>query len=343
MAYADTIRTTDYTREELANLIDGNRFVGEAVFTAGTEPNYTVTLTPAPSAYFQGMTVIARPHASNTSGPAYLDVNGLGAKLIRVRALTGTGSRNLYLGELNIGHPCIFVYDGASFILANPAGGYVVDNSLVPFTTGTRPNYELTTNIKEVGTLDGRTVRFRCHSTFNGGTATLNVNGTGARNIVVKQYSTVERGLLNGELAYGGVYKVTYEDGEWQLTNPSYSAGVVAYTPSVSSSGGTLTLLGSDVWYTYLNARAIRVHVEANFSLLGTQSADIYISLPTTFGGEDFNTFGVGYVAGAAGYADYGCRVFVSSSGMVFRRDDQTPWQIDGSFTLYATVIYNQG
>ena len=125
MAYADTIRTTDYTREELANLIDGNRFVGEAVTTTGTAPNFTVTLTPAPSAYFEGMTFIIKMHQDLGLGTPTLNVNGLGAKPLKVTIAT-TSTRDVSAFELNQRTYYTVSYNAAGdyFKVHNPDYGY---------------------------------------------------------------------------------------------------------------------------------------------------------------------------------------------------------------------------
>ena len=82
----------------------------KAVTTSGTEPNYTVTLTPAPAAYFDGMTFIAKIHSTLTGTGATINVNGLGAKNIEVSS-PGTGERDVYPSELSADSPYIFSYD----------------------------------------------------------------------------------------------------------------------------------------------------------------------------------------------------------------------------------------
>jgi len=125
MAYADSIRTTDYTREELADLIDGNRFINEAVLTAGTQPNYTVTLTPAPAAYYDGMSFTIVIHSTLISTGATLNVNGLGAKDLKITT-AGSGRRDPIIGELSAGEAYVVTYISSanSFQIANPTFGY---------------------------------------------------------------------------------------------------------------------------------------------------------------------------------------------------------------------------
>ena len=122
MAYADSIRTTDYTREELATLIDGNQFISQAVTTAGTAPNYTVTLTPAPSAYTTGQVFAIRIHSALlTYTGATLNVNGLGAKALKI-ATYNNSLRDPVAVELGQRVVYYVSYDGTDdcFRIANP-------------------------------------------------------------------------------------------------------------------------------------------------------------------------------------------------------------------------------
>ena len=125
MAYADSIRTTDYTREELATLIDGNHFIKEAVNTTGTRPNYEVTLSPAPAAYYDGMSLTVTIHSTLVSTGATLNVNGLGAKDLKITT-AGSGRRDPIIGELSLGQAYLVTYVSSlnSFQIANPTIGY---------------------------------------------------------------------------------------------------------------------------------------------------------------------------------------------------------------------------
>jgi len=72
----------DAVQSNLTNHIaDYVRHPGYAV-TGGSGNAYTVTLSPAPSGYVDGMGVVIRANRDNT-GPSTLNVNGLGAKTIK--------------------------------------------------------------------------------------------------------------------------------------------------------------------------------------------------------------------------------------------------------------------
>lgn len=342
MAYADSIRTTDYTREELATLIDGNRIVGEAPLTSGTQPNYTVTLSPAPAAYFAGMEITVRVHATNTAGPVYIDVNGLGAKLIRVRSLTGSGSRNLYYHEFLLGNTARLVYDGASFVLDNPAGGFHLDTNLAPTTSGTAPNYELTYYPQDIGVPTyGRTIDFICHETLTSGTPTLNVNGTGARNLVVKQYSTVERALLPFELNFGGTYRATYYDGAWQVHNPEYGGGLTSFTPSVAAGAGTATITFDDCVYCWVSPRIVWVSYRLTLSQAGASTSYIKLTLPQNRTGSVDENLLPAYQSGLTGITEYAVRAALRETNYVWiYLNTFANIPIDTSYNLYIMGTY---
>jgi len=99
-----------------------------AVTTSGSVPAYTVTLTPAPSAYFEGMTFVINPHATlNTLSTSTLNVNGLGAKELKV-SKNGSVTRNLSAYEINDSGYYVITYNasGDHFIVHNPSCGYNV-------------------------------------------------------------------------------------------------------------------------------------------------------------------------------------------------------------------------
>jgi hypothetical protein len=75
--------------------------------TAGTSTAYTMTLSPAPTAYTAGLTIIAQLHTNNGVSPT-INVNGLGA----VNILTPTGAPASGLLKANANY--MMVHDGVS-------------------------------------------------------------------------------------------------------------------------------------------------------------------------------------------------------------------------------------
>lgn len=84
----------------------------------GTSTDYQVTLTPAPSAYTDGMIVAFKPANTNTDISCTLNVNGLGAQGIIINAPTAF----LSLGDISNNYTAHFMYSATTqqFILLNP-------------------------------------------------------------------------------------------------------------------------------------------------------------------------------------------------------------------------------
>jgi len=91
--------------------------VSKAVTATGTEPNYAVTLTPAPTAYFTGMTFDFTAHQRLTSTGGTLNVNGLGAKDLKIKY---SAARSPEAGEIQNDTTYRVTYDGTRFLIHNP-------------------------------------------------------------------------------------------------------------------------------------------------------------------------------------------------------------------------------
>jgi len=99
--------------------------VTKAVTTTGTAPAYEVTLTPAPSAYATGQIFAIRIHSTlTTSAGATLNVNGLGAKALKV-ATYGNSTRDIIAYEMGQRTVYYVVYDATDgfFRVLNPTFG----------------------------------------------------------------------------------------------------------------------------------------------------------------------------------------------------------------------------
>jgi hypothetical protein len=98
--------------------------VSKAVTTAGTVPNYTVTLTPAPAAYVDGMSFCIQIHSTLNVSGATLDVNGLGAKDLKITKV-GATTRDPFPAELSSRNTYLVAYSSVldAFTIANPTFG----------------------------------------------------------------------------------------------------------------------------------------------------------------------------------------------------------------------------
>ena len=217
---------------------------------------------------------------------------------------------------------------------------------LAVLTSGTPPNYTVTLTSAPTAYTQGMSFPIIIHSTLPsiGGT-TLNVNGLGAKNLKVTTGGSNRRDPIVGELSARQVYFVTYEAAldSFQIANPTIGYQILGYTPSVSSSSGTLGLGGSlDNWWQYIGPTTIRVHWQLQLGLSGSTSQYLNVSLPVTPASHEANTFGIGYVVGVSGYASYGAEAYINGSNVRFARTDQANWAIDANFFLYGTMIYDR-
>ncbi len=81
---------------------------------AGANDSYSITLSPAPTDYTNGMMVLFRANTVNT-GAASININGLGVKTIVKRVNT-----TLANGDIPALAVCLLIYDGTNFVLLNP-------------------------------------------------------------------------------------------------------------------------------------------------------------------------------------------------------------------------------
>lgn len=96
----------------------------------GTADAINVTVSPTPGSYVAGMTIHTVP-ASNNTGTATLNVNGLGVKTIKV------GTANLSAGDILANVPAAFIYDGTNFQMHSPSRGSLGNLSLpIPLASG---------------------------------------------------------------------------------------------------------------------------------------------------------------------------------------------------------------
>lgn len=87
----------------------------------GTADALTITVTPAISAYAAGQTFKFIGAASNATTAPTINVDGLGAKTIKVRSAAG-GKSAIAIGSIAAGMEIGVVYDGTDFILESGGG-----------------------------------------------------------------------------------------------------------------------------------------------------------------------------------------------------------------------------
>lgn len=104
--------------------------IWKAASPGGTGDAITGTITPAPSAYTQGMLVWVIAPGANTVVAPTINVNSLGAKTIRKRQAA------LIAGDYASGDLLYLVYDGTYFELLNPKNSLPDLSALTTDTTG---------------------------------------------------------------------------------------------------------------------------------------------------------------------------------------------------------------
>ena len=197
----------------------------------GTANAQTVTLAPAPTAYYTGMRVVWLPAVANT-GAVTLNANALGAKNIFANGSACVG------GELQTNLPAIAVYDGTQFQLTNPEVHANANASNLPTSAGTA-NAQTVTNSFPFTSLRTGQYQWFLPGNANTGATTLAVDGLTAKNVFA--YGSA---LLGGELSTTIPALVKYDGTQWNLINPQDATG--SFT--ITLTGMTATTTGTINW-----------------------------------------------------------------------------------------------
>lgn len=92
------------------------------VYVAGT---YSIALNPAATAYTAGMRIVFKPDTTNT-GAASVNVNGLGAQVLKA-----AGATDVAAGRIAAGQIVDILYDGANFQLVNEPNKFDVGETAI--------------------------------------------------------------------------------------------------------------------------------------------------------------------------------------------------------------------
>lgn len=103
--------------------------------TSGSNTAYTVTLEPAPTELYAGMTITIIPHQTSNLPSATLNVNGLGAKNFRMRGYTTGSVYAPYTSSfLTASKPVTLTYDGTYWVIVGYSKPYWYDIQSRPST-----------------------------------------------------------------------------------------------------------------------------------------------------------------------------------------------------------------
>lgn len=240
--------------------------------TAGSGTAYTASISPAPGAYYTGMTLFLKAHAVSGASPT-LNINGLGAKNLKKRGGSAVIGGDIFANQL-----LHVTYDGTNFIIVD---GLVSDgtDTYGGTSSGAANVYAFTIPITTGAYRAEMIVTFLAHQT-NTGAATANMNGLGSVDIKRADGSA----LTGGEIQINQYVTLIYNGSgaNFRLLEPA-AIGWSSYTPTLSQSG-SLTLSSTSI----LVARYLRigkiVNVQIGFSgtLGGTASTDLRFTLPFT-------------------------------------------------------------
>ncbi|KXG78298.1 outer membrane protein assembly factor BamB family protein [Thermotalea metallivorans] len=145
---APTKSLQELADEQASHLADNVKHSNYAVAT-GSANTYAVTLTPAPTAYTEGMCVVVKINIDNT-GASTINVNGLGAKSIKK-----PNGNDVTSGGLKAGSIYTLRYNGTNFILQGEgASGNATASDLLSGKTATTDAGEIVGTMPNRGTVN---------------------------------------------------------------------------------------------------------------------------------------------------------------------------------------------
>lgn len=212
----------------------------------GTANTYVITFAagqPQPSSYKAGMRVVFKALNANT-GASTINVNGLGA--VAIRRATGVA---LSAADINSGQIVELTYDGTVFQMANYLGAGATSNTNtvvdIPYVadTGTQNAIVATYSPAITSLTDGLYLAVKLANTITGA-ATVNVNGLGAKAIVLGDGTNPPYNVFLAGMDLLLAYSTAM--GKFQIANTSasmfYLRPTSNYTIYVNASTGSDTL-----------------------------------------------------------------------------------------------------
>lgn len=198
--------------------------------SSGSANVYTVTLSPAPTAYTAGQTIgCFTPHAANTVNNPTVNFNGLGAKTIQKFGIGLAGANDM----LTTASACM-VYDGTNFQLLDPmkVTGSIsqVFSDSPTFTTKITTPAITTTNLLLNATAP------TISSGFGTSPSIVGANGTAAFTINVGTGGAASSGVIGFPTAATG-WVVHCDD----ITNPTTAGGIMVKQTASSTTTATIT------------------------------------------------------------------------------------------------------
>lgn len=213
-------------------------------------------------------------------------------------------------------------------------------------TTGTQPNYTVTLYDGPSSYYDGLTFVIRPHQNQTSTSATLNVNGLGAKSLVFHTVSEYFAPLVPNMLGSEGAYRVTFSSAAdaFIVHNPTFGQET-NFNPTWGVSGGGPVTLRTDfdTNYRWLNNKTVMVRTYCSLELVGATSV-LTFALPYKADGDDRLVIGSGYVSSISGQTEYIVLAYIPTSLTIMNIITNAlggTFAADPAFNVVANIIYN--
>lgn len=235
----------------------------------GTAPNYTATTALPLSAYGDGQT-FAFNVASRAAGNVTVNINTLGAASIQdADSNTIDGLKMPYFGLIT------YSTVNSAFVLVNDQYQNTVFSCGA--TGGTSTAYTASATPQVYGYYDGLLVSCRTH-TASGASPTINIDSVGAKPIVTPS----DNAIIANEIPSGALLTLAYDSNFDAFVLVNQPRSVIDYTPTISAGGSmTVSSVTEDTRYS-IDGACIDMQMDASFTLGGTASNQINVSLPVS-------------------------------------------------------------
>ena len=242
--------------------------------SGGTATAYTITLSPAITAYVAGQRFLFIAGLTNT-GAATLNVNGIGAKNIFLQSTNAAAPT----GYIRANQICEVVYDGTQFQLSQ-SSAEIQSNSATYLgqSTGTANAIVLTpspaiTNAGYTGCFGF--YWFAKDATANTAACTINISGLGVINLTDNAGGALKAGMLQPS----SFYLLRLNGANAYIVNPS--SVWQAYTPTLTQSA-TVTFTTNESNYKLIDNNTVVWVFSLTVTGAGTAANAIQLTLPVT-------------------------------------------------------------
>jgi hypothetical protein len=276
--------------------------------TGGTATAYTITLSPAITAYAAGQRFMFIANAANTSGGPTLNVNGVGA---RNMFLKSTGAA-LPIGYIRNGELYEAVYDGTQFRITSSSAE--LQSGLLTYigqSSGTANAITLTpspaiTNSSYTGLFGLYT--FAKDASTNTDACTINVSGLGAINLLDREGVALKAGMLQDSR----LYNVYFNGNLAYLLNPS--SVWISYTPTLTQSAN-VTFTTNESKYKLIDNNTVVYAFHLTCTSAGTAANTITLTLPLNASwSRTYSSIGDAVILKTIGASIYTCSVALNTA-----------------------------